>query len=228
MTEIVVHGLAFSPYVRSVIMALEIKTIPYRNRIVDLGPVPGGLGSLEHRDLHPFGRVPVLDDGEIRIYETQAILRYLDARYPEMPLQPVDPSAIGRMSQAMGILDCYLFNGSIRPIGAERVVRPRLFGLEPDEGVVTAALPMTRTCLAALETLLGDDDFLAGDALSLADLMLAPQLHLISPAPEVRAMLDGTRLIGWFERMLAHPAMRATAPPVELELPISLRSLEAA
>jgi len=228
MTEIVVHGIAFSPYVRSVIMALEIKNIPYRHRAVDLAAVPGGLGSVEHRALHPFGRVPVLEDGDVRIYETQAILRYLDARYPEMPLQPVDPRAIGRMSQAMGIIDCYMFNQTVRPIGGQRVVRPRLMGQEPDEAVVAEALPMTRTCLTALDALLGDDDFLAGDALSLADLMLAPQLHLISPVPEVRMMLQGTRLLDWFERMLAHPVMRATEPPVELELPGSLRSLEPA
>ena len=228
MTEIVLHGISFSPYVRSVAMALEIKGVPYRHQPIDLRPVEGGLGSPEHRRLHPFGRVPILDDGDFRIYETQAILRYLDARYPQAPLQPSDPRALGRMSQAIGILDCYMFTQSIRPIGAQRVVRPALMGLAPDEAVVVEALPATETCLAALERILGDARFLAGDALTLADLMIAPQLHLISPAPEVRERLEGTRLLAWFERMLAHPSMVATMPPAELKLPTRLRDLEVA
>ncbi len=227
MTEIVIHGISFSPYVRSVAMALEIKGVPYRHQALDLRPIPGGLHSPEHLALHPFGRVPILEDGGFRLYETQAILRYLDARYPQPALQPTDPRALGRMSQAMGIHDCYLFTRSIRPIGAERVVRPVLMGLAPDEAVVAAALPETQVCLTALDDLLGDSPYLAGDALSLADLLLAPQLHMISAAPEVRDMLRGTGLFAWLERMLAHPSMVAT-PATELKLPTSLRSLEAA
>jgi glutathione S-transferase len=227
MTEIIVHGISFSPYVRSVAMALEIKGLPYRHEHIALAPGPGSLGSVEHRRLHPFGRVPILDDGGFRIYETQAILRYLDARYPHAPLQPTAPESIGRMSQAMGIHDCYLFTQAVRPIGAERVVRPVLFGAVPDEAVVAQALPATQVCLTALDRVLGDDPFLAGDALSLADILVAPQLHMISAAPEVRAMLGGTRLFDWLERMLQHPAMIAT-PATELKLPSSLRDLEAA
>lgn len=227
MTDIIIHGLSFSPYARSVAMVLEIKGLPYRHRSIDLRPIPGGLGSSEHRELHPFGRVPILDDGGFLIYETQAILRYLDARYPDVPLQPGDPRALGRMSQAMGILDCYLFTQSVRPIGAERVVRPVLMGVAPDEAVVTAALPATQICVDALDRILGNDPFFAGEALSLADLMLAPQIHLLTPAPEFRAMLQETRLAAWLERMLALPCMVAT-PVAELKLPASLYELEAA
>lgn len=227
MTDIILYGLSFSPYVRSVAMALEIKGIPYRTHPLALGTAAGSLGSAEHLELHPFGRVPVLEDGGFRIYETQAILRYLDARFPQSPLQPSEPQAIGRMSQAIGVLDCYMFTQSIRPIGAERVVRPTLMGAAPDEAVVAEALPLTQTCVTALDRILGDNEFLAGDALTLADLMLAPHFHLLTPAPEFRAMLEGTRLGSWLERMLAHPAMVAT-PPKDLRLPVSLRALEAA
>jgi glutathione S-transferase len=227
MTDIIIHGISFSPYVRSVSMTLEIKAVPYRHQPIDLRPIPGGLHSAEHRRLHPFGRVPILDDGGFRIYETQAILRYLDAKFPQSPLQPTAPKALGRMSQAMGILDCYLFTQSVRPIGAERVVRPVLMGQAPDEAVVAEALPATQVCVTALDHLLGDNPYFAGEALSLADLLLAPQLHMLSAAPEILAMLASTRLFAWLERMLAHPSMIAT-PATELKLPSRLRDLEAA
>jgi glutathione S-transferase len=121
-----------------------------------------------------------------------------------------------------------MFPQSIRPIGAQRVVRPALMGLAPDEAVVAAALPVTKLCLNELDRLLAKDKFLAGDALSLADVMIAPQIHLLTPVPEVRAMLDRTHLLAWLERMLALPCMVATKPPAELKLPHSLRNLEAA
>lgn len=228
MTDIVLHGIFFSPYQRSVAMALEIKGVPYRLQPVDLRPVPGGLRSAEHLELHPFGRVPILDDGAFRIYETQAILRYLDARFPQVPLQPAEPQAVGRMSQAMGILDCYLYAQGVRPVAAECVVRPVLTGATPDEAVVAEALRVIQIGLRALDRILADNPFLAGDALSLADLMLAPQLHLILPVPEVCSMLKSTRLFTWLERMLEHPSMAATMPPAEFGLPSSLRDLEEA
>jgi glutathione S-transferase len=227
MNKIIVHGFSFSPYVRSVFMALEIKGIPYRNQPIDLRPVPGGLGSAEHLQLHPFGRVPILEDGGFRIYETQAILRYLDARFPQPPLQPTEPHALGRMSQVMGIHDCYFFTQAVRPIGAQRVVRPALMGAPSDETVVAEALPATKVCLTTLNHLLGNDPFFAGDAISLADVLLAPQLHMLSAVPEVRTMLHGTPLLDWLERMLEHQSMVAT-PATELKLPTNLRSLEPA
>jgi glutathione S-transferase len=227
MAEIIIHGIFFSTYVRSVAMALEIKDVPYRHQAIDLRPVAGGLGSPEHRQLHPFARVPILEDGDYRIYETQAILRYLDARFPQSPLQPTDPEALGRMSQVMGIHDCYLFTQSVRPIGAQRVVRPALMGLAPNETVVAEALPATQIGLTALDSLLSDAPFLAGDALSLADVLLAPQLHMLAAVPEVRAILEGTRLFDWLDRMVMHPSMVATSPAA-LNLPSSVRALEAA
>ena len=228
MSDIVLYGFPFSPYVRSVALTLEIKKVPYRQHYIDVRRVEGGLGSAEHRALHPFARVPILEDEGFRIYETQAIVRYLDAEYPQSPLQPSEPRAIGRMSQMLGVLDCYLFSQGIRPVGAERVVRPALMGAAPNEAVVANALGDIALCISALEQLISGDRFLVGDVVSLADIMLAPQLHLILPVPEVRAMLEGTRLAAWLERMLEHPAMVATMPPSELRLPAQMIQLEAA
>ena len=47
----------------------------------------------EHLARNPFGRIPVVDHGDFRLYETQAILRYLDDLYPAPPLRPKNPRA---------------------------------------------------------------------------------------------------------------------------------------
>jgi hypothetical protein len=73
MSEFVVHSIPDSPFGRAVLATLEEKN-PCR-----LAPLaPGAHRSPEHLARHPFGRVPVLEHGRFSLYETQAILRYLD------------------------------------------------------------------------------------------------------------------------------------------------------
>jgi glutathione S-transferase len=84
MNEFVVHIVPGSPFSRAVLATLEEKRAPY-----ELVPVvPGTLRSPQHLSRHPFGRVPVLEHAGFRLYETQAILRYLDRVLPQPALTP--------------------------------------------------------------------------------------------------------------------------------------------
>jgi glutathione S-transferase len=212
MSEIVIYGIPGSPFVRSVQMCLEEKRAPYRMDAVS----PGTLRGENHISRHPFGRVPVIDHGDFRLYETQAILRYLDAVFPDPSLQPGTPRAIGRMNQIIGINDWYFFPKVAAVIVFNRIVGPVLMGLTPNEAAITDALPLARTCVSELNRLLGDQPFMAGAELSLADLMLAPQLDFFAAAPEGRDLLNGTPLIDWLQRMNERPAMRSTQRPENL------------
>src|SRR4051812_40950946 len=75
MSAFLVYGIPGSPYLRSLLAGLEEKGLPYHLTAL----APGQHKSPEHLERHPFGRIPVLDHGDFRLYETQAILRYLDA-----------------------------------------------------------------------------------------------------------------------------------------------------
>ncbi|MDB6105516.1 MAG: glutathione S-transferase, partial [Gammaproteobacteria bacterium] len=97
MTDITVYGVPGSPYLRSALLGLHEKGAAYR-----LAGLSAGIGETRREDhlrRHPFGRIPVLEHGEFRLYETQAILRYLDAVLPGPALQPQDPCAAARMNQ---------------------------------------------------------------------------------------------------------------------------------
>ena len=167
-------------------------------------------------DVHPFARIPVVLHGVYRIYETQAIPRYIDAKYPHPALQPVDPEAIGRMNQIIGINDCYLFPQVARTIVLQRIVALRIRGIKADEAAIAAAVPDARRCIAELRRLLGNQRFLAGDSFTLADVLLAPQPFLLAATPEGASLLDGTALSHWLDRVSQRPSMAATAPPKEL------------
>lgn len=212
MSEFLVHTIPGSPFGRSVLMALEEKAAPYR--VQNLGV--GDQHAPEHLKLHPFGRIPVLEHGDFRLYETQAILRYIDAVVPGAPLQPADPRAAARMDQIIGVNDWYLFPDVAAAIVFQRLVGPILLGATPDEAAIAAAMPKARTCIGELNRLLGEQPFLAGDMLTLADLMVAPQLAYLAQTPEGRDLLGGTRLAAWLARMIERPSMQATLPPEPL------------
>ncbi len=212
MSDIVIYGVLGSPFVRSVQVALEEKGQPYR--LHALGP--GESKGQEHLKRHPFGRIPAFRHGDFSLYETQAIVRYLDDVFPDPPLQPQDPQARARMNQIIGINDWYFFPKVSAVIVFQRIVGPALMGTTPDDTAIEAALPMGRTCIAELDRLLGSAKFLAGDRLSIADVMLAPQIDFFADTPEGRAILEGTQLQKWLARMNTRPSMLATQRPQAL------------
>jgi glutathione S-transferase len=212
MSDIVVYGVPGSPFVRAVQMGLEEKGIAYRVEPVG----PHELKTEAYLKRHPFGRVPAFEHGDLKIYETQAILRYIDDVFPQPPFIPADPRAAARMNQIIGINDWYFFPKAAAPIVFQRVVGPALLGLPTDEATVAEAVPMARTCIAELDRLLGSQRFLAGDQMSIADLMLAPQIDFLVATPEGRNLLEGTGLKAWLARMNARASMIATQRPEPL------------
>ena len=77
-------------------------------------------------------------------------------------------------------------------------------------------MPMARTCFDVLDGILGDQPYFGGDRISIADIMLAAQLDLLSETGEGRELISGTRLEAWLKRMVARPSFAATQPPAFL------------
>jgi glutathione S-transferase len=208
MAEFVLHGIIGSPYVRAALLGLEEKGCDYR--IAGLGM--GDHKKPEHLRRHPFGRIPVLDHGDFQLYETQAILRYLDRIVPEPALTPIDARAEARMNQVIGITDWYVINDISSPIVFQRVVAPQ-FGLPVDESRLAAALPRAKVCIDELARLLGDQPYMAGDAVTLADITLGAHMAIVPAAAEGAALLaPHANLRAWIDRMNARPSFQATEP----------------
>jgi glutathione S-transferase len=207
MSEFTVHSVPGSPFGRAVLATLEEKGASYR-----LAPVvPGNMRAPEHLARHPFGRVPVLEHNGFSLYESQAILRYLDRVLPTPALTPGDPRAAARMDQAMNVNDWYLFQGVANVIAFHRVVRPRLMGLAPDEAAIEATMPQAHAVFTELARLLGPQPYFAGEAVSLADLLIAPQLAFFTQTPEWLVLsAPHAKLVAWLARMEARPSFQAT------------------
>jgi glutathione S-transferase len=207
MSEFIVHSIPGSPYGRAVLIALEEKGARYTLRPV----APGTLRTSSHLMLHPFGRVPVLEHGQFRLYETQAILRYLERVLPAPMLVPVSAQAAARVDQLMNINDWYLFQGPGNVIAFQRVVGPKLMGLDPDEVAIQAVLPKAHVVFAELSALLGSQRYLAGNDFTLADVMVATQLDFLKVTPEWEPLTSQrSNLCDWLARVNARPSLQAT------------------
>jgi glutathione S-transferase len=213
MSGTTVYGIPGSPFLRSVEVTLKEKGVDYHLHVM----APGEHKTLEHLQRHPFGRVPAFEHDDLALYETQAIIRYVDERFPHPPLTPGDAVRRARMNQVIGIIECYFFPKAATPIGFNRIIGPKLLGLPSDETAIAEAMPTARICYAELDRLLGENDYLTGNSVSLADIMLAAQLDLLCDSPEGRELIEETSgLKDWLERMRARPSFAATEPPAVL------------
>jgi len=215
MSEIEIYGIPGSPFLRAVEVTMKEKGLDYQLHAM----APGEHKSEEYLKRHPFGRIPAFEHDGFAIYETQAIVRYLDDRFPNPPLTPGNPQQRAVMNQVIGIIEWYFFPKAGAPIGFNRIVGPRLLGLVADEGAIAEAMPMARTCFAEFDRLLGGKPFFTSSNVSLSDIMLATQLDLFGECAEGRELIEGTaNLERWLKDMLARPSFVATSPPEILRM----------
>ena len=206
MASITVYSVPGSPFLAAVLFALEERQAPYNFVPLQLAEVK----QPAHLARHPFGRMPAIEHDGFGLYETQAILRYIADACPGEPLMPEDPRGRARMNQLIGLNDWYFFPKVAAVAVFERLIKPQLLGQPTDEAAVASAQPMAATCINEIARLMAGP-YMAGAALSLADLHLAPQLHYFALTPEGAALLDRHRQIGdWLARMRQRPAMKKT------------------
>jgi glutathione S-transferase len=209
MARPIVYGPAGSTYVWSARLALAEKGVAHE--LVEVAF--DAYGEAPHVARHPFAKVPAFEHDGFALYETQAILRYIDEGFPSSPLQPTDLHQFARMNQIIGILDAYAYPSIGGVILFNRMIAP-LLGLPVDEAAVAASVPQARLCLAEIARLQGDQPFLAGERISLADLMVIPLLYYFSRLPEGEApMAEHPTLRAWIARMAERQSFQVTKPP---------------
>jgi len=154
--------------------------------------------------LNPYMKVPTLVDGEVTLYESAAILAYLEATHPTPALTP--PDVRGRALVDMNLRLCDAHVG--RYAGA--ILFPKRF--LPEERWDRTAMDSARQELdrhfALLERGFGDRHYLVGDSFTLADITYLPFLHFLG----TMEVSTGPKVQAWAARILARPSARATVP----------------
>lgn len=170
-------GDARSSYTRTVRMALAEKGVAYTMH--NCAP-----HSSDILAVHPFGRIPALRDGAIDLWESAAIVNYLDECFDTgVSLRP--GSILGRThcTQWISAVNSHLYDTMVRRYVLQ-VFFPKGEGGQPDRGVIDQALLEMPAQLAALDKAYAHSDYLAAGSLSGADLFVAPILAYVRSLPE--------------------------------------------
>jgi glutathione S-transferase len=206
MPDLVIYGIPQSTYVRSVRMACIEKGVPYR-----LDPVMPQSEALKTR--HPFGKIPAIEHDGFALYETSAILRYIDEAFDGPRLTPDDPKRRARMEQWISVVNAYCDGAMVR-----RLLLPYSFPRtpdgKPDRTIIDKAAEEARHQVAVIDAALDPGPYLLGAELSLADLLLCPILYYLWRTPEGEAMMGAARnLPRASEAMRARRSFQETVPP---------------
>jgi len=199
-------GNYISPYVRKVLVCLELKGIAY-----EIDPIAPFVGDERFSELSPLRRIPILIDGDLVLNDSTVICEYLEDRYPEPSLYPRNPVDKARARWLEEYADTYLGEVLIWRMFFQIGVKRFVFGEGTNDEIVSQArdveLPVA---LDYLEQHLPAEGHVFGD-ISIADIAIA---SFFRNAAFVRYAIDPQRwprTAAFVERTLALPAFQKLA-----------------
>jgi len=212
-----IYGVPISVHTRKVIVAARLKQLAY-----DLQPVVPVIPDnppANWRELSPTGKIPVLQDGDFTLADSAAICTYLERKQPQPSLYPSDIRHHGHALWLEQYAGGTLFGDVVHPLFHEVFVHPKVRGIATNaariDQVLNGAMP---NVLGYLDAMAGMP-FLAGPALSVADLAVVSNLVTMQYIGFTLERARFPRLANLFDRVLRIPAMtealRAEQPAVQ-------------
>lgn len=211
MQPVTIIGSYLSPYVRKVLVCLELKSLPYR-----IDPIVPFYGNEEFSRLSPLRRVPVLIDDRVTLCDSTVICEYLEERYPQPALYPAAPEQRAQARWLEEFADTRMGEVFIWRLFNEVVIKPNVWGKEADQEVLHKTLAEDApSVLDYLETRLPGDGWLFG-SICVADIAIA---SFFRNAAFANYRVDAgrwPRSAAFVARALDHPAFVRLRPFEEL------------
>jgi glutathione S-transferase len=201
------YGFPASPNTWKVRAVAAHLGIPLPIELVDL--TKGAQRAPDYLALNPTGRTPTLVDGDFKLWESNAIMQYIAGK-TDNSLWPADARARADINRWQCWQLAHWGAEACAPLTFQRMVKPRLNLGPPDDAVVARATEAFGGGAAMLDALLSKQPNLTGRDITLADFAVAAAMIYnkeaempIAPYPHLRT---------WFERVMALPCWRQTAP----------------
>jgi glutathione S-transferase len=202
MADITFHSLEESAYLWTAMHVADEKGVSY-----EIAPLV--YQSPEHLKLHPFGKMPVLQHDELFLYETAAIVHYIDKAFDGPALQPSEAVAQAQVIRWISIVSAYVFP-TMNRFMKERLVRPAM-GIEPDHTFIASAQEPLKLQMRLIDEAVTKTAFLAGYDLTIADSFLFPHLLFFGRTPEGESLLSKSPgASNWLARMRSRPSFHGS------------------
>lgn len=193
------YGHPASTFTRKVLCTLHEIDAPFDLHFVDL--LAGEQAQAAHLSRQPFGRVPTIDDDGFTLYESRAIIRYLNDQYGGN-LVPPDVRARALMDQWIDVAHSYFIAAALKPI------LHHVFSLTQDGAALDAANLVIGQTLDVLDARLSVVPYLAGEQFSLADVVYLSDLEYLTTTPLRTMVSDRSNVASWWARCSARPSWR--------------------
>ncbi|KAL8530879.1 hypothetical protein ACS0TY_007780 [Phlomoides rotata] len=199
-----VHGHPLSPAVRRVLLCLAEKGLEYEFELIDL--TAGQQKKEPFISLNPFGQVPAFEDGDLKLFESRAITKYISNAYAGKgtPLVFQDPKKMAIVGVWLEV-ESLRFDAAGQKLSFEILIKP-LKGLKTDEAAVEALEGQLAAVLDVYEARLGESKYLGGGEYSLADLHHLPIISNLMKT-KVKELFDARpRVSAWAADIQSRPA----------------------
>ena len=201
-----VIGNYLSPYVRKVLVCLDLKGVDYQ-----IDPITPFVGNDEFTRLSPLRRVPVLIDGDLVINDSTVICQYLEDKYPAPSLYPANIAQRAKARWLEEYADTRLADVLVWRLFYQLAVLRYVFGEPTDERVVQKAREVDiPAALDYLETQLPADGFIFGE-LSIADISIACYFRTASFVKYAVDAAKWPRVAAFVQRMQGLPSFQKLA-----------------
>ncbi|KAK1398885.1 Glutathione transferase [Heracleum sosnowskyi] len=204
MAEIKVHGIKASTCSQRAFATLNEKGL-------DFQLVPVDIQNAEHKkqpylSLNPFGQIPVLEDGDLKIFESRAITQYIAYAYADKgnPLVVQDQKEMAIVSVWMQV-EAQHFDPPASRIGWELVYKP-MFGQQTDNAAVEENEAKLAKVLDIYEARLTESKYLGGDCFTLADLHHLPVVKVLMGTPSSKLFESRSHVKAWCDDIQARPS----------------------
>jgi glutathione S-transferase len=168
---------------------------------LDFGGTFGKTDTPEYRAMNPNGLVPAIRDGDLTMFESAAIIRYLGARYGDNTFWPTDPATRGALDQWAEWIRTSFYNPLIP---GQFIQLYRTPAASRDMAAVAKNTAALKTLSAMLDARIGDGPFLGGDVLCFADILAGHLLYRYFTLPFERATTPN--LEAYYQRLTERPA----------------------
>ncbi len=204
MTKPEIIGSMRSTYTRAVCMLCEEKAIDYTLTEV-------GRGAPELRAIHPFGKMPVLQHGELALFESAAIAAYLDRSFGGPKLFPSEVRRAALTEQWVSFVNTVVDRSFVRTYLYAYIATA---DGKPDRAAIDRVMPEVRAQLAVLDKAVAKTGHLVDDTFTYADINLLVILDRLKLAPEgAQALGEAVNVAAYLAQHAMRQSFVRTAPP---------------